>query len=1171
MKQLLLLTVFVFVIFSRQAYSQGITLQPMERSVGQVIDDIEAQTVYQFIFNTSDVDLDRKVSLLAENQDIEMVLQQLFSGTETQYEIADRKILLSKREAVAPVGNSNQQRTITGTVRDVEGNPLPGVSIRIKNSRRGVATDFDGNYSLNISSSESTLVISSIGYNSREIVVGDRSYLLITLETSVDELDEVVLVSTGYQEVKKDQLTGAASVVGASELNQRTIASGNFLESLEGQLPGLVYNYRNPNTPEDERLTIRGVATFDGVKSPLIVIDGFPTDIDLNAINPNIIASVSVLRDAAASTIYGARAANGVIVIETLRGEEGKPRFTFRNSVAIQSAPNMGDYHYAKSEEYIAIKKAMALRSTTSRPSGTRIQFDPVTDLVYDMRDGLISEDQLNTTLGEWGKYHNEEQYENLFYRPSLIQNYELGMSGGGANNRYRMSLNYIDYDTDEKFNNRRRLVFNLSDNFKISDRISLDISGIYTYEKNEGRGSIPAYSELLPYRPLVDDMGNSLPNYNYLEGSEEVNNEAMALGLYDRWRYPYADFLSERFTSRKNAFRIQARLNLEVVKGLELQLGGAYEYQNTDEDILYDESNYLVRGLVNKAAQADPATGMAVFTHVPQGDLLKRQDYKIKGYTYRAQLHADYAIGARQQHEISAIAGAELRKVTNGNYLSSFFGYNGQTLNMSPVDLQLLTSRDITSGFPQFSFGAAYINLYQYFGEMFDDNRYRSFYSQATYIYDGKYIATGSIRLDQSNLFGTDPKSRNKPQWSAGASWLLHKEAFMKPLSGWLSEFKLRGAYGLTGNVPTSNSGKFLIFRTGQRFGVSPAMPHNSIVAPQNQSIRWENTKNTNLGADFGFFGHRLSGTFDWYRKRSEMVLGNSEADPTTGWSRYNANTAIIENRGVELSLRSRNITGERFSWSTRLTASYNKNTIEKVFNPTPSSYRNTNFIDANDPVEDYALNSLVSFRYAGLNEDGVPMMINRDGEEQLLTTSSDIFLEDLINSGTTTPKYVMGLGNEFRFGRLSLFAMLMYYGGHVTRVLPPDITASYPLQGAGNYWQAPGDELVTDVPGLSPPFGDPNYSAMSFGRRIHRYADRYVRSADQIRLTDLTLSWDLGRDFLSGLKLFDTQLRFQAQNVWRHTFSGNDIDMDAIDPDTGLRGLHIRPVYTVQLIAKF
>ncbi|RAV30641.1 SusC/RagA family TonB-linked outer membrane protein [Sinomicrobium soli] len=1171
MKQFLWLTALTFVIFPGQIRSQGITLQVRERTVGQVIDDIEAQTVYQFIFNTDAVDLDRNVSFSVEDQDIGVVLQHLFSGTATRYEIADRKILLSRRGAVSPAGSHGQQREVSGTVRDGEGNPLPGVTVQIRGAQRGVATDFDGNYTLRIPGPESVLVFSSIGYTSREIPVGQQGRIDVTLEVSVDELEEVVLVSTGYQEIKKEQLTGAASVVGAGELNQRTIASGNFLESLEGQLPGLVYNFRNPNTPEDERLTIRGVATFDGVKSPLIVIDGFPTEIDLNAINPNIIASVSVLRDAAASTIYGARAANGVIVIETLRGEEGKPQFTFRNSVAVQAAPDMGDHHYAGSEEYIDIKRALAMQSTSSRPTGTRRQFDPVTELVYDLRDGLVSEDEVNATLAEWGKYNNEKQYEKLFYRPSFIQNYELGMSGGGANNRYRMSLNYIDHETNEKYNDRRRLVFNLNDNYRISDRVSLDISGIYTYEKNEGRGSVPAYSGLLPYRPLVDDNGNSLPNYDYLEGNEEVNNEAMALGLYDRWRYPYADFLSERFTSRKNAFRVQARLNVEVTEGLELQLGGAYEYQNTDTDILYDENNYLVRGLLNKAAQADPSTGMALFTHMPQGDILKRRDHKLKGYTYRAQLHADYILGDRQQHEISAIAGAELRKVTEGSYLSSFFGYDGQTLNMSPADLQLLSNRNIVSGFPQFSFGVASISLNDYFDEAFDDNRYRSFYSQATYIYNGKYIATGSIRLDQSNLFGTDPKSRNKPQWSAGASWLMHKEAFMEPLSGWVSQFKLRGAYGLTGNVPTSNSGRFLIFRTGRRINFSPAVPYNSIVAPQNQSIRWENTKNINMGADFGFFGQRLSGTFDWYRKKSELVLGSTIADPTTGWSTYNANTATIENRGLELSLRSRNITGEKFSWSTRLTASYNKNSIEKVYNPSPTSYRNTNYIDSDNPIEGYALNTLVSYRYAGLNEEGVPMMITRDGETQVLTTSSDIYLEDLVDSGTTTPKYVMGAGNELRFGRLSLFAMLMYYGGHVARVRPPDLTADFPLRGSGDYWKAPGDELVTDVPGLSPPIGNPNYSAMSFGRGIYRNADRYVRNADQLRLTDVTLTWDLGREFLSGLKLFDTQLRFQAQNVWRYTFSGNDIDMDAIDPDTGIRGLQTRPVYTVQLIAKF
>lgn len=1147
------------------AHSQEpLTLTFNEAPLEKVLEEISSLSGYRFFYEEDVIDLNRKISISVEHTALALVLDEIFKNTDVTYKFRDKQIVLVKK----PLRQT--QSEIHGTVTDQNDIPLMGVTVRIKGQSTGVTTDLDGIYAIQASPGD-VLVFRFLGMETREVTLAEQTEINISLSEEINELDEVTVISTGYQQIEKDQLTGAASVVNAQELEQRTIVSGNLLESIEGKLPGLVYNGRNPNNPEDEQLTIRGVSTFDGVKSPLIVIDGYPTENELYSINPNTVASISVLRDAAASSIYGARAANGVIVIETKKGSSGKPVLSFRNSVAFQTSPDFSELNYADSREYIAIKRERALASTRSRPSSTAVQLDPVESIIYDLRDGLISESQATNKLSQLGNYNNLNDYNDLFYRTAIIQNYEVAMSGGGQDHTYRVGVNYVGTNENEKLHVQNRVIVNLHNTYQISDRFHLELSGIYTHQKETRRGTVPTYSALLPYEPLVDGSGNSLPDYGNLNGSPEINNRGINLGLYDRWRYPYQDYLTEHNSAKTNSIRGQFNLNTKLLDWLNLDIGGAMEQRTIDNDQLFEEENYLVRDLLNRSAQQDPTTGAPLFVHIPQGDILKRGENTMFAYTFRAKLNFDIDFGAQQQHALSGILGIEVRKKEEENFINSYFGYDGQRLLASPVDLQLLETRQVRSGFPDLAYGTPRLNTSDYFDQEHSDRRFRSYFSQVTYQFNKKYIVTGSIRIDQSNLFGTDPQYRNKPQWSVGGSWLVHKEGFMSGISNWLNEFKLRGSYGLTGNVPRSNSGRFLILSTGQRRDLIPSTINNTINSPENESLRWEDTENINLGVDLGLFNHRFSASIDWYRKTTEDVLGNTLADPTSGFTEYRSNTARIENSGIEVWINSRNIQSKLIDWTTSLTASFNKNEVIEVYNDDLNSFRSNYYFNSDNPYVGYPLNTLVSFNYAGLNAMGIPTIINKNGERKMIGSSDEILLEDMIESGTTTPKYVVGLGNQFNIGNFGVYAMLMYYGGHVTRVQQPSFEADFPLQGVSNYWKAPGDENTTDIAGLRPAFSEPNYSEYSFGNTISRNAHRYVIDADQIRLTDLVFTYNLPDDALKNLKLFQTQLRFQVQNLWKYNFADNSIDSDAIKPTSGIRELQTQPIYSFSLITQF
>lgn len=1154
-------------------FAQKISLSEKNVSLQQVFEKIKAQSGYDFVADGALLKSARPVTINAKNMELDALLKVIFTGQGLAYDIQDRIVVISKKEP-SFLDNLIERLfaiDLKGRVIDRQGAALAGASVKVQGIERTFTTDAKGEFAIPGVAENAIVTINYVGYKAVTLTAGKTSSpLVVVMEEELNKLGEVV-VYTGYQRIKAEQLTGSASSVSSAELNKRTTITGNFLESLEGKLAGLVYNSRNPNTPQDEQLSIRGVSTLDGVKSPLIVLDGFPTDIDISSINPTNIASVSILKDAAASTIYGARAANGVIVIETINGSKGKPSVSFKSAVAFQDGPDFSDLDLVGSAEYIAIKRARVTNSTASRPAATSIQQDPVTSLIYDQREGLLTEEQVNQKLAAFGTYNNLASYSDLFYRSSMIQNYELSVGGGSESNTYRIGLNFIDNENREKYNNQKRLVFNLKDNFKISDRFNLDFSGIYSRENSSAKGAIPSYTSLLPYKPLVDEFGNGLPNYNNLRATDNVNSQAMALGLYDRRANPYGDYLTDDNKGSNSTLRAQLRLNTKITKGLDFDLGGAYETSDQRNDNLIDNQNIELRDLLNRSAFKDPSTGNALYTDVPQGDLLKKNSSRLDSYTFRGQLNANYLFGADGEHEFFGILGTEVRKIETNSFLTSYFGYDSQTLLSSPVNFQILNSRSNVSGFPQYAFGTASLNIENYYSQQNSDQRFRSYYSQATYIYQKKYILSGSIRLDQSNLFGSDPSNRDKPQWSAGASWLIDKETFMEPVKNWLNSLKLRAAFGLTGNVPTSNSGRFVLVSVSRRGSLTPASTTNTITSPENQSIQWENTQNLNIGLDFSMFNNRLSGTLDHYIKNTTYVLASTPADPTTGWGSYNANTANIDNRGIELSLNLKNVQTSNFSWSSGFTGSFNQNKIVKVYNASPTGYRTNYFINASSPNEGFALNSLVSYRYAGLNADGIPTMITKDGVVQTIANTNSIFLTDLINSGTTTPKFVSGLSNTFKFKNFELFAMLMFYGGHVARVAPAFAEADYPIAGSSGYWKNPGDELTTKIPALQPRFSSPNYSAHSFGKNIYTKAQDFIVRADQISLRDVVLTYHLPSSMQNSLKLSNTQLRFQVQNAWRYSFNGTGIDMDALDPVTGTRGLHTKPTFIFSLTTQF
>ncbi len=1167
--------------------AQSISLSVKDAGLESVIKNIRKQSGYDFVYTLEAFKKTKPVSISLKNATLKEALDKCFLNQPLTYSIIENVVVVKSvdQHEVPEVKQENilADIIVKGKVLNENGAPVLA-SVTVKGTTNATSTNEKGEFELKGVPENATLVFTGVGIENKEVKVSGRTAFTVTLKTKITTGEEVV-ISTGYAQVQKAKMTGAASSIGREQYDQRVAVTGNFIESLEGKVPGLVVN------SQTGEMTIRGVSTFDAVRKPLIVLDGFPIEIDIRSINPNDIVSVNVLKDAAAASIYGARASNGVIIIETKRGKSGAPVFSLRATLGYQDKPDFDYLKYGTALEYAGIQKDFTLLSSQTRNTfaNAKAPVSAVQNAVFDFKQGLITSTQLESRIQAIGAYDNLKEYSDLFYRRRLTNNLDFDVSGGTERNTYLLGVNYIGEEEQNQRNDNQSFLLNFASTHKFTDKIKFDFRATYSNFKSTDGGNRSTINDFnnkvsvnnfYPYEQLADENGKALavstgPRRNPYTGILAASNDAnRALGLYDQLYRPYQELSANTNTTRSTALRFQGRLNAKLTHWLDFDLGGVFEDQPTSQDRLQTDDAFAVRRLINYKASKDPVTGSAVFSDLPKGDFLTRVNQSTSDYTIRGQFNFNYK-SSDYKHALSGIVGSEVRKTTSSSYMNTFFGYDGQSLIVRPVNFVKLASPS-TSPFTNMPTASRPSLIYEsYFGESYDDRRFVSFYGDGTYVYDERFALSGSFRLDKTNLFGTDPKFRNNPFYSIGANWRLKNESFMKDVN-WLSDLKLRVAYGVNGNVPSSNNGPFLILNSGLNYDIFPFQQYYDVLSPENQSLRWEKTVNTNIGVDYALFNNKLYGSVDYYNKNSEDVFGQYSSDPTSGFNEYNANTASILNKGLEISVNSNNISQKNFSWQTQLTGSFNTNKVTTV-KTVSNSATGLPLVSILNIQKGFPINALFAYDYAGLNAAGIPQIIGADGKPKVINSSAsgtdEVALEDLKFMGTTTPKYAVGLNNQFTFGNFDLSFLFMYYGGYVMRVEAPDPSGfsnkGRLLQGAGNYWKKPGDELTTDIPGF-PVANTPGFYD-TYARLGYNYASKFVRKADNIRLRDIVVTYNLKSAGLAKIGLTRTQLRAQIQNAFNYTFSGNDVDPDAINRISGARNFHQKPFFSMSLYTNF
>lgn len=1054
---------------------------------------------------------------------------------------------------VAPVSASAY--VVRGIVVDDSNEPLPGATVIVKGTKTATSTDLEGNFELRLPSKGSvTLIVSYVGMKTREITTVTGSRVDIVLETSPDMLEEVIV--SGFQTISRERNTGSAIVVGADRLAK--VQAPDLSSKLEGITPGLTF-YNN-------EISIRGNSSLSISSTPLLVVDGQPaTGMSLDDLNPNIIESVTVLKDAAATSLYGVYASNGVIVVTTKRGTDRKLEANVSLSWYYSPAPSLDYRHYASTGDIIDLESQILTSNPDyiSNPSAyfatktnisTASYMSGVDMLYYKLTEGSIDEAVLNASLTAMRNKDYRREYYRHMMQGSLTQDYNVTLNTGSDRYNFYAALRYqkpghYTRDTDEN-----RLSYYMRNDITAASWLKLSVGANLMIKKDEfseaqGLGATAA----MPYDMLYDAEGNLAYRYLYNQVLAEKVNETD--GLEFMGYNAIEESRHNRFKTDDMYMKYFLQANFDILPGLDIELKGQYEKRKVSGKVYDEPYSYTMRAMINEFASVNTRGGFDY--NIPQGGRLYTRDTNYDNYNVRVQ--ANYRATFDEKHQVTALVGAEARQDHSDQHIGERYGYDDKRLTYSQVDWLTLSKTGVVGQL----YGTARTKS-ENLSVSDVKHRYVSAYLNAGYVYDSRYSVNGSVRVEQADLFGSDPKYRYRPLWSVGGSWNIEKEEFMHDYT-WLDMLKFRVTYGITGMVDQSSSPYLLASFGTSLFSNGPV---TIITTPPNSSLRWEKTSTFNAGIDFMFMG-RLSGTVDVYRKYSSDLLVNKSIDPSLGFgSTARANNGSMRNTGIEISLSYDWIKNRDFAFTTSLSAAYNDNRIEKI------DYDPTDALDMmRAPTSNYragdAYNSLYAYRYAGLTTDGNPSVYNENGDVVAINPVRNI--NALVCVGQLSPKWNGALNLDFRWRDLSVFAKVVYYAGHSLRVDVPVLYDSTHkiLDGAVNKgivdrWTPDNTDAQVPVMGT--------YSESGERNEHWRYADVNTASASFIKLRNIGVAYTFPTRLLRATHVFQSaQARFQVDNLCYWASNSHGIDPESFNANLGTRTDRQAPTYTFGLNFSF
>ncbi|MBD9179409.1 MAG: SusC/RagA family TonB-linked outer membrane protein [Odoribacter splanchnicus] len=939
---------------------------------------------------------------------------------------------------------AQETRKITGQVLDLSsGQPLPGATVFIdpkapeaaSYSPAGTVTDVNGKFEFTLPVTVKSVVVSFIGYEVFPLNIAGKNDFTVRLQEEAKQLEEAVV--TGYQKIEKRKVTSAVTTVRAEDIKSIGVASID--QMLEGKVAGLMATPTNGAPGAPAKMRVRSTVSLTGSTDPLWVLDGMilegndiPKDFgskdnidnlyntSIAGVNPADIEDITILKDAAATAIYGARAANGVIVVTTKKGTKGKMRVNASASTFITTKPDLDKLNLMNASEKVDFELGLAAREDITY----REEWGGVSRLLkkYDQWDAFrqggfnaISPEaqaEINS-LRNSGTNWGDEVYQN-----AVNQQYNLSLSGGTDQATYYLSTGYFKEKGTtigtgfDRLNVTLKTDWNLLDNLKLTASMFLANSTRTSYMTDADAFVNPSrYTRKVnPYLNALDENGDYVYDPDILENSDKRLDFNM---LEERANTDY--------TLKNLSLKPMVTLNYKPVSWLNLSTQFSMQIDKDRTEKMADKNSYYVRKYREKAKHNGK-------DYLPDGGVVQNWDKDMSQYHWKLQ--GEFNRTFASVHEVNVMTGVEMRGNKAKEIHTKGFGFDPKSLTTKPLEFPENSTKWNEESFRQYR-------------QSFDENRYLSYYMTASYMYDNRYTVFGSLRYDGSNLFGVDRKYKYLPLGSISAAWNINRESFMEE-ADWLSNLKLRASYGLQGNVDKNTSP--MIVGEWNNTSILPGAnePNIGVTYPPNPYLRWEKTSNWNLGIDFGVLRNRITMSLDGYYRVSDDLIGTRYIPGENGFDYSTMNWAKVTNKGVEFALSTTNIRTKDFRWTTDFNIAHNTSLVNRI-NIRDNSYTPS--------LKGHPIGAQFAFKTAGVDDRGLPMFWKGDnkvtmeeffqlgpgsGFEEMSFLNVSDYRDLYTYIGDSEPKFTGGFINRFYYKNFDLTIATSFNIGQTMKETP-------------------------------------------------------------------------------------------------------------------------------------
>ncbi|MDQ1165781.1 MULTISPECIES: SusC/RagA family TonB-linked outer membrane protein [unclassified Flavobacterium] len=1218
--QIMKITLFQFVlalIFSSVTMANNVngqkkldtkvTITVENLTLDNALSKIEKSAHVKFSYNSRLPQLSQKVSVEANQETLSSVLSRILVPFNITFSEVSNQIVLQKN-SVGSFSTANNHDSlfelltfgpiIKGKVTDQTGSPLPGATVMAKGTKTAVLTDFDGNFIIEMPANVNRIVISYVGMETKEIGIENTTPTIVLTEAG-QNLQEVV-ITTGYEKTSKRTFTGAISKISGAELKVDGVVDVSRM--IEGKAAGVTVQNVTGTFGTAPKITVRGSSSIFGDTKPLWVIDGVVQEDIINitfadlasgnsetllsssvaGLNANDIQSIEILKDASATSIYGSRSLNGVVVVTTKQGRRDSPlKVAYSLEQTVRSVPSYTQYDILNSQESMSIFKEMESKGFLDLPSTVQGRYGGVYNILgraintYVPETGgyLVNNDPVsrNNFLRKY-ELANTDWFKVLF-RPSITQNHSLSFSGGGKNNTFYASLGYYTDPGWTIADDVKQLSSNIKGTFYINDRLNLTLStlasirdqgapGTYESQKDQVFGKVTRDFDINPFSYVLN-TSRTLRPYDENGNLEYYRNNWAPMNIINELKTNYLDI-------QVKDIRFQLDLDYKITPHLTYNLTGSARYANTSREHKILEGSNVVGAYnamettivrdANIFLYKDPndLTAPAVSV-LPNGGFLRKFTNDMTSYNIRNSV--TYRNTFAEKHELEGFFGTELRSVdrNSDNFTAAGLQYDrGLTAFTDPR----LIEKIINEG-----------NSYYGFNE--ERERTVGFFGKVGYTFDRRYTASVTGRYDGSNRQGNSNSSRWLPTYTFSGKWNVSEEKFMKNVKA-INNLALRGSYGLTATAgPATNSLAIYKSFISNRLNLDDRETGIEIDQLQNSDLTWEKQFETNIGLDLGMFNNRVQFVTDVYRRKAFDLVDYVITSGIGGQRIKQGNNANMETKGLEVGITTQNIVSRDFKWSTTLNFSVFNQEITKLENK-PTAF---DLVDGNGGnAIGHPRNSIYSYQFTGLNNQGLPTFVMAPGETDNITGANFQDNDNVTNylkyEGSIEPNKSVGLANTFTYKNWSLYVFIVGSGGNKVRLNPiydsqyDDLTVF--TKDFTNRWINPGDENYTNVPVIADKRLITDYGGQNMLQRAYNtynYSDVRIADGDFVRLKNISLSWEFPKEFKSKLGVSTFTLKGSAVNPW---LIYSDKKLNGQDPEfrnTGGVAFPITSQYTFTL----